>query len=102
MPMNSHLSQAVAQYDAEASGYDREYFSNFGFYHAVTLDNVRRCVPERRDKPIPTAIARVLAKHNVAPQPPPRRRPSVPSGQLPLPVPLNQSAATRLLGRARG
>jgi hypothetical protein len=33
----------------------------------------------------PTAIARLLAKHGVAPQPSPERRPSVPWGQLPLP-----------------
>ncbi len=50
--MNSHLSQVAAQYDAEASTYDREYFSNYDLYHAVTLDNVRRYVPGRRDQPI--------------------------------------------------
>ena len=33
----------------------------------------------------PTAIARLLAKHGVALQPSPERRPSVPWGQLPLP-----------------
>jgi ubiquinone/menaquinone biosynthesis C-methylase UbiE len=50
--MNSHLSQVAAQYDAEASTYDTEYFASFGLYHAVTLDNVRRYLPERRDKPV--------------------------------------------------
>jgi ubiquinone/menaquinone biosynthesis C-methylase UbiE len=52
MPMNPHLTEVVAQYDAEAGTYDREYFANFALYHAVTLDNVRRHLPERRDRPI--------------------------------------------------
>jgi ubiquinone/menaquinone biosynthesis C-methylase UbiE len=50
--MSSHLSKVAAQYDAEAGTYDGEYFANFALYHAVTLDNVRRYLPERRDKPI--------------------------------------------------
>ncbi len=50
--MNSHLSQVAAQYDAEASTYDGEYFASFSLYHALTLDNIRRYLPERRDRPI--------------------------------------------------
>jgi ubiquinone/menaquinone biosynthesis C-methylase UbiE len=50
--MNPHLTEVVAQYDAEASTYDSEYFSKFGLYHAVTLDNIRRYLPERPDRAI--------------------------------------------------
>jgi ubiquinone/menaquinone biosynthesis C-methylase UbiE len=50
--MNSHLHPVRAQYDAEASSYDSEYFANFALYHELTLDNIRRYLPEAREKPV--------------------------------------------------
>lgn len=52
MSLSAHLTQVAADYDAQANGYDREYFANHALYHALTLANIRRFLPERRDKPI--------------------------------------------------
>ena len=52
MSLNAHMAQVAAEYDAEARTYDNEYFANFALYHELTLDNIRRHLPERRDKPI--------------------------------------------------
>lgn len=52
MQLNPHLKKVAAQHTAEATTYDREYFSKFGLYHAVTLDNIKRYLPSRFDRPI--------------------------------------------------
>lgn len=46
--MNKHLNKVAAHHDWWAETYDSDYFENFALYHRVTLDNIRRFVPEKK------------------------------------------------------
>jgi len=46
--MNKHLKKVVAHHDWWAETYDSDYFEHFALYHKVTLDNIRRFVPEEK------------------------------------------------------
>lgn len=50
--MSEHLERVAAHHDSESETYDEGYFQRFRLYHEVTLDNIRRFVPETKDKPI--------------------------------------------------
>lgn len=50
--MNAHLESVAAHHDEEAQTYDAEYFARFALYHQVTLDNLRRFLPQTKDQPI--------------------------------------------------
>lgn len=47
--MNEHLRKVASHHDSEAEIYDSDYFERFDLYHRVTLDNIRRFVPEKKE-----------------------------------------------------
>lgn len=50
--MREHLKKVVAHHDWWAKSYDSEYFERFALYHRVTLDNLRRFLPEEKEAPV--------------------------------------------------
>jgi ubiquinone/menaquinone biosynthesis C-methylase UbiE len=44
--MNEHLKRVAAHHDWYSGTYDSNYFESLALYHKVTLDNIRRFVPE--------------------------------------------------------
>lgn len=47
--MKNHLRKVTAHHNFWSRTYDSDYFENFALYHRVTLDNIRRFLPERRN-----------------------------------------------------
>jgi len=50
--MNEHLKKVAAHHDWWSETYDSDYFDNFGLYHRITLDNIKRFLPRQKDMPI--------------------------------------------------
>lgn len=46
--MNEHLEKVAAYHDYWSESYDSDYFERFALYHRVTLDNIRRFLPEEK------------------------------------------------------
>jgi len=46
--MNEQLTRVAAHHDEWSAPYDADYFERFALYHKVTLDNIRRFVPEEK------------------------------------------------------
>lgn len=46
--MNEHLKKVAAHHDWYSETYDSNYFEGFALYHRVTLDNIRRFLPEEK------------------------------------------------------
>jgi ubiquinone/menaquinone biosynthesis C-methylase UbiE len=49
--INSNANQArmIGMHDRWADQYDADYFAHFGIYHQVSLDNLKRFLPENHD-----------------------------------------------------
>jgi len=47
--MDTRIEKMVAHHDWWADTYDDDYFGKLSLYHQVSLDNVRRFVPEKKD-----------------------------------------------------
>lgn len=46
--MNEHLKKVAAHHGWWSASYDSDYFERLALYHKVTLDNIRRFVPEEK------------------------------------------------------
>ncbi len=49
--MDTRIEKMVAHHDWWADTYDDDYFGKLSLYHQVSLDNVRRFVPEKKRLP---------------------------------------------------
>ena len=49
MASNNQHKRVAAHHDWWARTYDKDYFTHFGIYHRVTMDNIKRFVPENLD-----------------------------------------------------
>ena len=50
--MNDHLKRVAAHHDHWSETYDSDYFEHYGLYHKVTLDNIQRFLPSKKDAAI--------------------------------------------------